>query len=99
MPEDSRQRQLAVVPSHRRAPTTWRTSMATNLMYVPDEIVERSREATRTPVIDDAPPTLESQRAAYQRLSEREREVVRLVGQGFSAPEIGAHLKISAKTV
>lgn len=35
----------------------------------------------------------------YARLTERERNVLRLVGQGYSAPEIGARLLISPKTV
>ena len=35
----------------------------------------------------------------YSRLTERERHVLRLVGQGYSAPEIGNRLLISPKTV
>jgi DNA-binding NarL/FixJ family response regulator len=35
----------------------------------------------------------------YARLTERERDVLRLVGQGYSAPEIGDRLLISPKTV
>jgi DNA-binding NarL/FixJ family response regulator len=35
----------------------------------------------------------------YQRLTDRERDVLRLVGQGYSAPEIGNRLLISPKTV
>lgn len=38
-------------------------------------------------------------RARFERLTPREREVVRLVGQGYSAPEIGKRLLISPKTV
>jgi DNA-binding NarL/FixJ family response regulator len=42
---------------------------------------------------------LQADRARYERLTERERAVLRLTGQGFSAPEIGARLSISPKTV
>lgn len=38
-------------------------------------------------------------RARFEQLTPREREVVRLVGQGYSAPEIGVRLAISPKTV
>ena len=38
-------------------------------------------------------------RARFEQLTPREREVVRLVGQGYSAPEIGKRLAISPKTV
>jgi DNA-binding NarL/FixJ family response regulator len=38
-------------------------------------------------------------RARFEQLTPREREVVRLVGQGYSAPEIGKRLLISPKTV
>ena len=40
-----------------------------------------------------------SDKDRYARLTERERDVLRLVGQGYSAPEIGDRLLISPKTV
>lgn len=42
---------------------------------------------------------LEAERAKYDRLTERERNVLRLTAQGYSAPEIGERLFISPKTV
>lgn len=38
-------------------------------------------------------------RERFDRLTGREREVLRLIAQGFSAPEIGTRLDISPKTV
>ena len=38
-------------------------------------------------------------REKYGRLTEREREVLRFVASGFTAPEIGEKLSISPKTV
>jgi DNA-binding NarL/FixJ family response regulator len=38
-------------------------------------------------------------RTRYERLTERERSVLRLVAAGFTAPEIGEQLYISPKTV
>jgi DNA-binding NarL/FixJ family response regulator len=41
----------------------------------------------------------QTDRERFETLTPRERAVVRFVGQGYSAPEIGARLDISAKTV
>ncbi|HEX7942338.1 MAG TPA: response regulator transcription factor [Gemmatimonadaceae bacterium] len=38
-------------------------------------------------------------RARYERLTERERDVLRLIAAGYTAPEIGEKLFISPKTV
>jgi two-component system, NarL family, response regulator NreC len=38
-------------------------------------------------------------RARFESLSERERDVLRLTAQGYTAPEVGARLTISPKTV
>jgi DNA-binding NarL/FixJ family response regulator len=43
--------------------------------------------------------TEHSDQDRYARLTDRERAVLRLVGQGYSAPEIGNRLFISPKTV
>jgi len=42
---------------------------------------------------------LRADRERFERLTERERDVLRLTAQGFSAPEIGERLFISPKTV
>src|SRR5678815_2896043 len=54
-------------------------------------------DAIQLPVTDDrAAPT---ERELFAKLSHREQEVLRLTGQGYSAPEIGRRLSISPKTV
>jgi two-component system, NarL family, response regulator NreC len=42
---------------------------------------------------------MQVERERYDRLTERERDVLRLTAQGYSAPEIGERLFISPKTV
>jgi DNA-binding NarL/FixJ family response regulator len=40
-----------------------------------------------------------TERARYERLTDRERSVMRLIAEGYTAPEIGNQLAISPKTV
>ncbi|HEY9515346.1 MAG TPA: response regulator transcription factor [Gemmatimonadaceae bacterium] len=40
-----------------------------------------------------------AERQRFERLSEREQDVLKLVAQGYTAPEIGAKIYISPKTV
>ena len=40
-----------------------------------------------------------SERARFERLTERERAVMQLIAEGYTAPEIGERLSISPKTV
>ena len=42
---------------------------------------------------------MQEERSRYERLTERERDVLRLTAHGYSAPEIGGQLFISPKTV
>jgi DNA-binding NarL/FixJ family response regulator len=42
---------------------------------------------------------MQAERERFDRLTERERDVLRLTAQGYSAPEIGERLFISPKTV
>ena len=39
------------------------------------------------------------ERARYEKLTDRERDVLRLIAEGYTAPEIGDKLNISPKTV
>jgi two-component system, NarL family, response regulator NreC len=57
--------------------------------------------------VDDAPiveqqqpqPPARTPSEMFNSLTKRERDVLRLVGQGYTAPEIGDRLLISPKTV
>ena len=40
-----------------------------------------------------------TEQARYERLTDRERAVMRLIAEGYTAPEIGEQLAISPKTV
>jgi two-component system, NarL family, response regulator NreC len=51
------------------------------------------------PIHHEKAHSQETPQQRYDRLTNRERDVLRLVGQGFSAPEIGGKLGISSKTV
>ena len=42
---------------------------------------------------------IKAERDRYERLTQREQNVLRLIGQGYTAPEIGKRLFISPKTV
>lgn len=52
--------------------------------------------ATSTPVPDDAPP---ADHADLDRLTAREREVLRLIARGYTYKEVAAELYISDRTV
>lgn len=54
-------------------------------------------DVIQVPVTDDLAAPTESE--LFARLSHREQDVLRLTGQGYSAPEIGKRLSISPKTV
>jgi DNA-binding CsgD family transcriptional regulator len=62
---------------------------------------------TPNSAVAEAPPfehdfndaRVQTDRERYERITERERSVLRLVARGYSAPEIGARLSISPKTV
>ena len=65
-------------------------------MYVRPEaasiLAARIRPATKTTPADEA-------LAKLSRLSDREREVLRQVAEGYNGPEIGSRIGISSKTV
>jgi DNA-binding NarL/FixJ family response regulator len=65
-------------------------------MHGEDEYLTAARVLARR--LRDAENGAED-RARLEKLSEREREVLRLVAAGYSAPDIAARLDISAKTV
>jgi DNA-binding NarL/FixJ family response regulator len=58
---------------------------------------ERYLSPLASQAIDTLPP--EEQRSAPSRLSEREREVFRLLGEGYTAAELAEHFGISYSTV
>jgi DNA-binding NarL/FixJ family response regulator len=43
--------------------------------------------------------TPDPRRQAYERLSQRERDVLRLTAEGYNGPEVARQLGISAKTI
>jgi DNA-binding NarL/FixJ family response regulator len=45
------------------------------------------------------PPSVADDQARFERLTDREREVLRLVASGYSASDVGSQLGISSKTV
>lgn len=56
----------------------------------------------RCPLVEtprSADPVVDVERRRFEKLTDREREVLVCTAHGFSAPEIGARLSISAKTV
>jgi two-component system response regulator NreC len=67
------------------------------LKTAPDrEVVDAVRAVARGYQRKDP---LREDRARFDKLTARERDVLRLVAQGYSAPEIGEQLNISPKTV
>lgn len=54
---------------------------------------------TLRPYDAPGPVVAETERRQFERLTERERDVLVATAQGYTAPEIGARLHISAKTV
>lgn len=68
-----------------------RTVARGSLFRCPTIAVARGRVA--------APDSTDQDRQRFERLTDREQEVLVCTAQGFSAPQIGARLQISAKTV
>lgn len=66
--------------------------MGTVQVRVPPESHICSRGLTKA-------EALQADRAQFERLTARERDVFRLTALGYSAPEIGVRLAISPKTV
>lgn len=63
---------------------------------------QRSRSPARMPVFEARriePPTPQRGRSGDQDLSERERQVLRLIADGFSNGDIGAQLHLSEHTI
>ena len=56
-------------------------------------------KATKVDGVYTADPFKDPNAEKFERLTERERDVLRLTAQGYSAPEIGEKLFISPKTV
>ncbi len=52
-----------------------------------------------TDIADPILTSPEADRAEFEKLTEREQDVLALIAAGYSAPEIGARLVISPKTV
>ena len=63
------------------------------------EMLQRFRRRYEPATSIRMPPRPSHERAEFAKLTERERDVLALVAAGYSAPEIGARLVISPKTV
>jgi two-component system response regulator NreC len=58
-----------------------------------------SHQVEDAPIVEQQEPQARTPREMFECLTKRERDVLRLVGQGYTAPEIGDRLVISPKTV